>query len=186
MGKKYFIAVGCTHCQRINYDVCYAPSSDLVTWKCKYCGKKFNIEDGLDEQALADYADEAERDSKALEDLVNSFAKKPPALMPVISQLAIAIEETLVVYHEPHFVRWACRCLQGIVDKRFSPIKYMSDEVASSWAGKAVTECVSAARQPVPEFSIEDASTAIEYALRAQDVLAKENNKKENQDVNRE
>lgn len=28
-------------------------------------------------------------------------------------QLATAIEETLVIYHEPYFVRWACRLLQG-------------------------------------------------------------------------
>lgn len=163
MGVHY-LTLACPYCQRVNS---YTPESYVSTVQCEYCGKEFSITDDF-----VKYTAEIARDTKALEDLKASF-RKPLVPQPVISQLAIAIEETLIVYHEPYFIRWACRALQGIVDRNFSPIKYMTDEVACSWAGRAATECISASRQLVPGFLIEDAAAAIECALRAQDVVAR-------------
>jgi len=179
MGTRYFLTQPCPHCDRLNYDIYYAPTCDFTTWRCEYCEEEFNIPLGFSAEEDAKYAEEITRDSKALEDLVNSFAKETPAPMPVISQLAIAIEETLIVYHEPHFIRWACRVLQGIVDKGFNPTEYMDIEEACTWAGLAATECISAAKQPVLDNLINDAATAVECALRAQDAAVKKKGDKE-------
>jgi len=161
------LTLACPYCERINAYInhqAYCAPSKIT---CEYCGQLFNIPDDL-----TGYEEEIKRDSKTLEDLVASFARE--SFSPVVSQLAIAIEETLITYHEPHFIRWACRALQGIVDRNFSPVEYMNDEEACTWAGRAATECVGASRQPVPRFMIEDAATAIECALRAQDVAERD------------
>ena len=162
------LTFACPYCEHINDWICYTPDAIPSETTCEHCGQLFNIPDDL-----TGYEEEIARDSKTLEDLVASFGLGSSASI-VVSQLAIAIEETLIVYHEPHFIRWACRALQGIVDKNFSPIEYMSDEETCTWAGRAATECVSASRQPVSKFMIEDAATAIECALRAQDVMERD------------
>lgn len=180
MGTRYFMTLPCPHCQEINYDVYYAPTCDSTTWQCKYCHNKFDIEEQFSQEELAEYTEEAESDSEMIKNLIASFQEPATpqltisSISPVISQLAIAIEETLIVYHEPHFIRWACRSLQGIVDKNFNPAEYASDHEVCTWAGVAATECVNASKQPILNDLIADAVTAVECALRAQDVIARD------------
>jgi len=181
MGAQGWVTLQCPYCGSICGDIC-CTMYDSIIWRCECCGEEFNVAEQFNRKELAGYVDEIEGDSKAMEDLMGSF-QEPFAPTPVISQLAIAIEETLIVYHEPHFIRWACRALQGIVNKKFSPIKYIGYKEAHSWAGIAAIDCVRAARQPTPDGLIDEAAIAIEAALTAQDVMARENNKKENQDV---
>jgi len=184
MGTRYFLTLACPYCAQINYDCYYAPTCDCTTWKCEHCGKEFDIKATFSTEEMAEYAEEQEAHSKMIETLVSGL--EPSAPQPVISQLAIAIEETLIVYHEPHFIRWACRALQGLIDKNFSPIEHMTDDEACAWAGRAATECVAAVRQPVPEFLIEDAAAATRCALRAQDVMARNNDKVDSADTQKE
>ena len=54
MGDYYFLKLNCAYCQKENYPdnsdggvpdgVYYAPSSEVKTFKCDYCGKENKIE----------------------------------------------------------------------------------------------------------------------------------------------
>jgi len=175
MGSRYtFSQLDCPLCGKTNSDVDYAPTSNLLTHRCEHCNEEFDIEATFNGEEFLGYADEVARNSKAIEDLVDSY-REPFASQPLVSQLAIAIEETLIVYHEPYFIRWACRCLQGIVDRDFMPIDYMEDRAIYTWAGRAAIDCAYAAKQPVPDNLVHIAATAIECAMRAQDVMTRKN-----------
>lgn len=182
MGTQGWLTLQCPYCDSICGDIC-CTMCDSIIWRCECCDEEFNVAEQFN---VAGYVDEAEKDSKIIEDLGASF-QEPFAPMPVISQLAIAIEETLIVYHEPHFIRWACRALQGLVDKKFSPTEHMDEMsrkwgMAGSWAEIAAKMCVSAARQPTPDGLIDEAAIAIEAALTAQDVMARKDSKCESCD----
>ena len=178
MGDRYFLSLVCPYCQEINYDCCCAPTCDFTTWQCEHCKREFDIEGTFSAEEMAEYVEEQEAHSKMIKALVSGL--EPSVPQPVISQLAIAIEETLIVYHEPMFIRWACRALQGLVDKKFKPTEYMDEMsrgwgIVGSWAGYAAKQCAEAARQATPDGLIDNAAIAIEAALLAQDVLTRKN-----------
>jgi hypothetical protein len=95
-------------------------------------------------------------------------------------RLATAIEETLIVYHEPMLVRWACRVLAGSTDTELAyqllaEIEDFAKEKAGgkiphskylSNAQQAARHCLLATICTNKEVYI---SVAIEAALQAQD-----------------
>jgi len=139
----------------------------MTTWQCENCGEEFNIEGAFSAKELAEYTAEMEENSEMIKDMVAmaTIDNHPPS--PVLSQLAVAIEETLIVCHEPHFIRWACQTLQGIY-KPFSPVGHAPSKGANSWAEQAAYYCVRAAEEPILNRLIADTSAAIDCAMRAQ------------------
>ena len=94
----------------------------------------------------------------------------------VSEQLITAIEETLIVYHEPYFVRWACKVLQGENNEKLGTEAWYVIDTSeySQLARNAARYCMISVWSPLgtPNLKSVSIASAIEAALQAQDEMA--------------